>query len=86
MGNFNELATALAKGMNFKENSVILAAGIANEDDTIDTLVHLDGNCLLLIEQIIKTMIEPLTDEEIDVLMVKIINMCIGIWGENDER
>lgn len=85
MGNFNELATALAKGMNFKENSVILAAGIANEDDTIDILVHLDGDCLLLLEQIIKAMIDPLKGREIDEFMRRTINICVGLWSENYE-
>ena len=86
MGNFNELAAVLAKGMNFKENSVILAAGIANEDDTIDTLVHLDGYCLLLLEQIIKAMIVPLTGKEIDEFMRRMINICDRLWSENYER
>lgn len=86
MGNFNELAAVLAKGMNFKENSVILAAGIANEDDTIDTLVHLDGDCLLLLEQIIKAMIVPLTGKEIDEFMRRMINICDRLWSENYER
>lgn len=85
MGDFNELAASLAKGMNFKGNSVILATGIANEDDTIDILVHLDGDCLLLLEQIIKAMIDPLTGKEIDKLMRIISNICVELWSENYE-
>lgn len=85
MGDFNELAASLAKGMNFKENSVILATVIVNDDDVIDALVHLYRDYLLLLEQIIKAMIDMLKGIETDELMRIISNICVELWSENYE-
>lgn len=74
---FKELATAVAKGMNFEENSIILATATEKENDEfmLDTLVFLKGNCCMLLENIIKAMYDAATDEERHILNTKIKNI-----------
>ena len=79
---FKELAAAVAKGMNFEENSIILATATEKENDEfmLDTLVFLKGDCCMLLENIVKAMYDAATDEQRHDLDTKIKNICEKVF------
>lgn len=76
---YKELADRLAKGINFKENAVILATATPVEDsDEFDCQIYTNGNAFACVDMAVEIMLDIINEFDSEQMKIITANYFIG--------